>query len=424
MRLFAALVAALAVLTAGCIPTSGPRRLHLDATGYFRTAYVGGRWWLVTPDGHPFYSRGVDHVSADPDTDRTTGQCPYCETIAAKYPSVDAWATTQVQRLRSWGFNTVSSWSDLDQFSSRMPYTDLLSMASGNDWFSPDFETHAQEVAATDVAPRRDDPNLIGWVTDSELHWSPDWRSGNTLLTDYLALPAGAPGRAVAEQYVDNPSGFELALADRYFSVTTAAIRAVDPNHLILGVKMVAQFTPVEVLEAASQYVDVFTVDDYTWIPGLTDSLQKLWGPFAPVDPTLAAQYAIVKKPIIIAEYSFRAADAGVPNSYPPIYPTYATQQARTDAYAAFVAPLYNASWIVGDEWFEYTDEPAGGRFDGEDSDFGIVSTADNPWSVLLARMTQEHAAAPDRVVDPSPPCYAWRQVGQHHTFCTDHGHS
>jgi hypothetical protein len=295
-------------------------------------------------------------------------------------------------------------------------------MASGNDWFSPDFETHARDIAATDVAPKRDDPNLIGWVLDSELHWSPDWRSGNTLLADYLALPAGSPGLAVAQQYTGNPSGFELALADRYFSVTTAAIRAVDPHHLILGVKMVAQFTPVEVLEAASKYVDVFTTDDYTWIPGLTDALQKLWGPFAPVDPTLSAQYAIFQKPIIIAEYSFRAADAGVPNSYPPIYPTYATQQARADAYQAFITPMYKAPWIVGDEWFEYTDEPAGGRFDGEDSNFGIVSTSDTPWSTLLARMTQQHAAAPDRVVDPAPPCYAWQHVGRHHTVCTDHG--
>jgi hypothetical protein len=287
---FVALVMTLAVVAAGCIPTGRPPRLRFHASGYFRTAFSGSRWWLVTPDGHPFYSRGVDHVSADPDTDRTTGQCPYCNAIAAKYPSLDAWAATQVQRLRSWGFNTVSSWSDLDRLSAHMPYTDLLSMASGNDWFSPDFESHARDVAASDVAPKRDDPNLIGWVLDSELHWSPDWRSGNTLLADYLALPAGAPGRAVAETFVGDPSGFELALAKRYFSVTTAAIHAVDPNHLILGVKMVAQFTPVEVLEAASQYVDVFTVDDYTWVPGLADSLQKLWGPFAPVDPTLAAR--------------------------------------------------------------------------------------------------------------------------------------
>src|SRR5262249_20236004 len=128
--------------------------------------------------------------------------------------------------------------------------------------------------------------------------------------------------------------------------------------------------------------------------------------------------------PIIIAEYSFRAADAGVPNSYPPIYPTYATQTDRADAYSAFIGPVYRASWIVGDEWFEYTDEPPGGRFDGEDSDFGVVSTADNPWSVLLARMTQQHAVAPDRLVDHSPPCYAWAHVGRAHTVCTDRGHA
>jgi hypothetical protein len=395
--------------------------LRFASTGYFRTEYARGRWWLVTPDGRPFFSRGVNHVLPDPDTDRTTGVCPYCETLASKYPNLDAWATTTVQRLQSWGFNTVSSWSDLDRFASRMPYTDLLSMASGKDWFSPDFVTHAQSVAASDVAPRKNDPNLIGWILDSEIRWGPDWRSPNTMLADYLALPEGAPGRAVADQYVNDPSGFLRVLVDRYFSVTTSAIHAVDPHHLILGVKTVAQLTPPELLEEAGRYVDVFTVDDYAWNPGIADALNSLWGPFAPVDATLQAQEALVKKPIIVSEYSFRAADAGVPNSYPPIYPIYPTQQDRADAYASFIGPMYSTPWIVGDEWFEYTDEPAGGRYDGEDSDFGIVSTTDVPWSVLVQRMTQVHATAPDRLADPAPQCFSWRDVGPH-AVCTDHG--
>lgn len=37
----------------------GPR---LDATGYFRTAKVDDKWWLVDPDGHLFFSHGVANV--------------------------------------------------------------------------------------------------------------------------------------------------------------------------------------------------------------------------------------------------------------------------------------------------------------------------------------------------------------------------
>jgi hypothetical protein len=34
------------------------------ATGFFRTERRDGRWWLVTPEGNPFFSIGMDVVSA------------------------------------------------------------------------------------------------------------------------------------------------------------------------------------------------------------------------------------------------------------------------------------------------------------------------------------------------------------------------
>lgn len=37
----------------------GPK---LDATGYFRTAKVDGKWWLVDPEGHLYFSHGVANV--------------------------------------------------------------------------------------------------------------------------------------------------------------------------------------------------------------------------------------------------------------------------------------------------------------------------------------------------------------------------
>ena len=35
---------------------------QLEATGWFRTQQVDGKWWLVTPDGHLFFSNGIDCV--------------------------------------------------------------------------------------------------------------------------------------------------------------------------------------------------------------------------------------------------------------------------------------------------------------------------------------------------------------------------
>ena len=372
--------------------------LVFRATGFFGIAFARDRWWLVTPDGRPFYANGIDHVSPTPDEDRTTGRCPYCDAIAAGYPDLDAWTAATVARLQSWGFNALGAWSDVDRFGRVMPYTVLLDMASGNDWFAPAFKAHAQAVAASQVAPRRDDPNLVGWYLDSELRWGPDWRAQRQMLDDYLGLPAGSPGRTVAERHAGDPDGFLRALARRYFDVTTRAVHAQDRNHLILGTKMITQLTPRTVLRMARKYVDVLTVDDYTLLPGLDDLIQQTWGPFVPRTPSLVDFHTITRKPVIVAEYSFRAADSGVPNSWPPIFPIYKTQQERADAYAAYVMALHQAPWVVGDFWFEYVDEPAGGRFDGEDSNFGVVSSSDVPWETLVRRMTAVHAASPDRL--------------------------
>lgn len=138
------------------------------ATGFFHTERRGKRWWLVTPDGRPFYANGIDHVTPSPDVDRATGRCPYCDAIAARYADLDEWAAATVARLQGWGFNTLGAWSDVDRLAP-MPYTVLLDMAGGDDWFAPEFEARCAAIAAGEVARRRDDPNLVGWYTDSEL---------------------------------------------------------------------------------------------------------------------------------------------------------------------------------------------------------------------------------------------------------------
>lgn len=401
---FALIVAsdgAFAVTAGGAATSPAARRPGGDrlfrGTGFFRTARKGARWWIVSPEGQPFYVNGIDHVSATPDTDIQTGRCPYCDAIAAAYPDHDAWVAATIDRLQAWGFNTLGAWSDSDLWTT-MPYTVLLDMAGGDDWFAPEFAVRAAAIAASDVAPRKDDPNLVGWYLDSELRWGPDWRKQTQLLDDYLALPPEAPGRKVAERYVGRPERFMQALATHYFRVTTAAIRAQDPNHMILGSKMITQLTPRVLLRAARHFIDVLTLDDYTLASGLDDLIQQTWGPFLPRTPDLRDFYRAARRPIMVAEYSFRAADADLPNTWPPIFPVYATQQDRADAYAAYVEQLHEAPWIVGDFWFEFTDEPPGGRFDHEDSNFGVVATSDIPWQILVDRMITVHAQA------PSPP--------------------
>ncbi len=323
-------------------------------------------------------------------------------------------------QLRSWGFNSLGPFTDNSTFASQMPYSVQLGMASGNDWFSPSFATHADQVAATQVAPLANDPNLIGWYTDSELQWGPDIDSNQPLLDNYLALPAGSPGLAVAQQYVGNPNGFVYALATRYFQVTTAAVRRYDPNHLILGVKAEGQYIQPELLEAASHYVDAFSIDDYQLQPGFAQGIDDLWPQYLPVTPTFAnfEQY-LGSTPIMVAEYSFIANTPQTPDTVPGVLAVYPDQSSRAAAYTDYIAPLYeDAPWVVGDEWFEYVDEPQGGRFDGENNNFGVVNVENQPYQDLVTQLEIMHSIAPDRAYQTGPTCDSWSD-GSSGVTCT-----
>jgi hypothetical protein len=378
--------------------------IGFEGTGFFRTAFVEGRWWLVTPAGAPFYSVGICNANPRGYVDRVSDENPYAEAVAELYADDAAWAATTGDRLEDWGFNTLGAWSASWLFGERFPYTDILYI-TGSDWlvgdipdyFSPEFEARCAAVAEEKAGPRVNDPLLIGYFLDNELRWGPDWRSDKTLLEDFLSLPEGAPGRAVAESFGDDERGFLAAAAERYFEVTTSAVRAVDPRHMILGIRSVSILTPPEVAEAAGRWLDVMSVNNYVFNASVPGALADLFGPFTDASEMLAAFADVTGLPIMITEFSFRAADSGLPNSFPPIYPTLATQEERADAFEAYVLEAYEKPWIVGHHWFEYVDEPPGGRFDGEDSNFGVVSGADEPWQVLTARMREIHALAPHR---------------------------
>jgi len=381
------------------------------ATGYFSLGESKGRWWLVTPQGQPFYAAASDTVAPDGSgTDQVTGICPYCRTVANNYPSTSAWGTAAIGRLRSWGFNTLGAYSDTADLGSQMPYELQLTMASGNDWFSPSFVTGVDNVAATQVAPRANDPNLIGYFTDSELNWGVPVGSVDPL-NEYLALPPGSPGLAIAQKYVGNPQGFIYALATRYFQVTSAALKQYDPHHLNLGIKAEGSEIPPALLEAAQPYVDVFSIEDYVLQPGLAQVVLHAWPQYLPLESNLAAFEQYVKRPLMIGEYAFITPSPTTPSTLPGVYLTSPTQQARAQDFESFISPLYLSSpWLVGDSWFQYVDEPQNGRpGDGENDNFGMVNVNDQPYPTMTAAMQSMHSLTAQNRLNPTgTSCDSW----------------
>jgi hypothetical protein len=97
----------------------------------------------------------------------------------------------------------------------------------------------------------------------------------------------------------------------------------------------------------------------------------------------------VTGKPTMVTEFSFKAADSGLPNTKGAARPV-PTQEDRAKGFAGYVEALASLPGCVGYHWFEYRDQPKEGRrLDGENSNYGLVKIDFTPWEVLTTRMKQ-----------------------------------
>ena len=422
----------------------GFRPVKLQATGFFRVQKIEERWWLATPDGHPFFSVGVNGIRMNGTATRG-GKRHYLDTCKQIYGTREKWAAAQVTRCREWGVNTVGCWSDWQALRRDLPYTVALRVG-GQDWlkgnwtdiFSDQFRLFVQQQVRKVALPLKDDPHLLGYWLANEMKWGPDHRGGH-LFDQFLKLPATAPAKVALVSFLRQRYGTlarlreKLALkadswdalltldvlpgttaeamatrlawagtvADRFFAVTGEELRKVDPNHLNLGVRFISQLTPPAVLRAAAKHVDVMSINFYDVGPW-----RHVLRGFSPdhlsIDGFLAEHYRVCGKPILVSEWGYRAADVGLPNSWPPIYPTLPDQKTRAARYEAYARQVIDKPWLVGHHWFQWVDQPPEGRFDGENNNFGLVNERDQPYEAVTAAMRALRREV-YRVLQPPP---------------------
>jgi agarase len=360
-----------------------------DKTGYFHTQKIEGRWWLITPDGNAFFSKGVDNVSFAPESDHSPK--------APDDPA--AWAKTTSRQLHEWNFNTAGAWSTSQLYTTEIVYAPVINMAAAVqrdvwlkggvvDYFSAEFRDAAGRVAERLCAPHAKDPWLLAYFTDNELRWGRDWRSGESLIEGYLKMAETSAGFRKASEFLrsrghaaselndDDKTVFLGIVAAEYGRVTSEAIRRHDPNHLILGCRF-AMYPGDVVMQGVGPYFDVISFHSYSSDPPV-ERLQQIT--------------RITGKPVMVTEFSFKAMDSGLPNTKGAARPV-ATQQDRADGFARYVRALAGLPNCVGFHWFEYRDEPKEGRLlDGENSNYGLVRIDFTPWETLTARMREVNA--------------------------------
>lgn len=208
--------------------------------------------------------------------------------------------------------------------------------------FDSRFERYCDLLARKLCVPARKDPWLLGYFLDNELEWWGKSHRSWGLAEDTGKLPASAAGKrtllaslrsyyrediqAFGTDFGHQPGKFEDLLgatelpqprterakaaldafvaeaAQRYFQVTTAAVRRQDPNHLIIGCRF-AHDAPDAAWRQAGATCDVVTVNVYPRIDLFKERTVGL-------EEHLRSRYTIRQKPLIITEWSFPALDA------------------------------------------------------------------------------------------------------------------
>ncbi len=430
-------------------PVAGDAQVRAAATGFFHTAQVGDRWWLVTPGGEGFYMVGTDHIRFEGHGCEALGYAPYGRQTAARYGTREAWCVETLRRLTAWRFNTLGTGHTPElrrrglphplflslgvSFARRTPLVPVGTWTGFPDVFDPRFAIHCDREARRQCAPQRNDPWLIGYFLDNELEW---WGKAphGPLFNWAVAKPAGSPCKTrlaafFRERYADvaafnaawgtrltaweelaplaalpaanseraaaDRRDFLVEAWDRYFAATTAAIRRHDPNHLVLGCRF-AGSAPEGAWAVAGRYCDIVSLNLY---PRL-----DLQDPRAPeVARQLTDIQAQARKPLMLTEWSFPALDATDSEGRPLPSRNGAGMRVDTQAQKAAACrlmqqELFALPFMVGSFYFMYLDEPSRGISSSfpEDSNYGLVNERDEPYTTLTTMFTELNARVHD----------------------------
>ncbi|MEM9857804.1 MAG: beta-galactosidase [Bacteroidota bacterium] len=429
---------------------NGPQ---LEATGFFRTEKHAGKWWMIDPEGYLFWSAGMNCVHSNSVQTGIEGREHYFESfppnsgVTEEFHYVSNWAPMGYyaqnnpykafnfyqhnlylkygenwldifqdrihQRFRSWGLNTIGFVSDTEATrQGKTPYVGSIWINGApkivgsqgywgefHDVFDPNFKKRVQESVESQKEGAND-PWCIGYFVDNELSWG----DVGSLAEGVLRSPASQPAKIefindLKKQYstIENlnqawdsdfssweerlnsnqvPTGtqakqdlkvFYEKIAETYFQTIHDELKKVTPNQNYLGCRF-AWANNAIVLGAASKYMDIMSFNKYEY------SVENVSLPTG------------IDKPILIGEFHFGALDRGMFH----VGVKQAKDQAeRGQFYQNYIQGALRNPNIIGAHWFQYIDQPATGRGDGENYNVGWVDVCDNPFEEVIEKVRE-----------------------------------
>ena len=405
---------------------------QLKATGHFRTELVDGKWWLVTPEGHLFFSTGIDVVRDN--TDSSDGskhpdwhETPVPPSKSMAYPAwnlrkkfgkddylADYYAFVQ-QRLPAWGINTIGNWSGRELLcAAAMPYVVTLGeneksiphVPGGlkfydcfDENFVPALRAHLAKRFREDPAARRarTDPLCIGFFFDNELQFNP-------CVAKALAAPfteCAAKRELLRRAYAKY--GQDIAALNAAWGTSFAdweAVKAISAEpkgpgwrdfrngfqaewfeRYFRAVKEAIAAEAPGRLYLGCRFVG-FRQSPLLWEAAARHCDVVSVNAYANSIANLPKAAAGIGRPILLGEFHFGCMDRGMfKASLCPV----GDQVERGRSYARLVEGALAHPLLVGCHWFQYRDQPLVGRGDGEAYQCGFVDGTDRPYEELCA---------------------------------------
>ena len=427
-----------AIFAVSLVPAA--RACDLDSTSATRWTITkaGSARFLVTPCGERFFSRGVNVIDGGI-SGAQLGRPHYDWHNSSE--SLDDWIAATRQRLAQWGFNSAGGWSLPPQ---ELKLPSIINLELGRnarvhwfDPFDPATDAHVAEEAKLLTAPYRGTPYRIGYFSDNEVGW---W--GGALFLFYAQKPASnftkqrwvamlrelyhADWRRFQRDFVtpDGVNSWDALLATQtptklragghgidavrrwtaivaahYYAVTSAALKAADPDALFFGDRLPIYYDPAAI-KAEAPYVDALAINYNVdspegWIaPYFFDGLRRL----------------TQGKPELISEWFYAARENRTGNRNNGHLMTVETQAERAMGAAAAARNFAAIPEILGLHWFQYYDYPEGGRADREDYNFGLVDIHDQPYEELVSALSAANRDLPAIHAQAAPMPRARRQ--------------
>lgn len=418
------------------------------ATGFFRTARAGGRWMLVTPDGHPFFSLGVDAVAAANPTvvagreALLTGLPGPADALSRFYGTDEGrrtfdvggadlarglgpdwrrrWRAGTVTRLKAWGFNTLGNWSEaaLAPAMPHVAFTDVEGASAAvpmgdralPDPFDPAFPAVADAVAAAMASAGRGDAGLVGYFSGNELPWGEPGHPADGITAHVLQLAATSPARRALVADLAARYGSPAAWAEAW---RLSDIAGWDRPATIPAVPTAAALADIARFEGrfANRYFATVAAalkrhdPDHLYLgtrfaaaPQAVVEACARWcdvisfNVYGPTPTGRAALWRGLDRPVLIGEFHFGSLDRG---SFWPGLAAVPAEADRGPAYAGYLDAAVTDPAVVGVAWYQYADEPLTGRpYDGENGHIGLVAVTDVPYGGFVAAVAAANREA------------------------------